>query len=65
MTCGMILIQMIEKVYTVDILIQKNILPNVDNKLIKTNLKDLVTFIINISFIQTHCSIKIIFKMVQ
>ena len=32
MTCGIILIQMIEKGYTVDILIYKTILPNVDNK---------------------------------
>ena len=35
-----------------DISIYK-ILPNVDNKLIKANFKDLVTFRINISFIQT------------
>ena len=47
-----ILIQMIEKRYTVDILIDKTILPNVDNKLIKANFKDLVTFRININFIQ-------------
>ena len=46
-----ILIQMIEKRYTVNILIDKTILPNVDNKLIKENLKDLVTFRININFI--------------
>ena len=32
MTCGIILIQMIEKGYTVDISIYKTILPNVDNK---------------------------------
>ena len=39
MTCGIILIQMIEKRYTVDILIHKKILSNVDNKLIKANFK--------------------------
>ena len=37
MTFGIILIQMIEKRYTVDILIYKTILPNVDIKLIKAN----------------------------
>ena len=42
MTC-IILIQMIEERYTVDILIYKTILPYVDNKLIKGNFKDLVT----------------------
>ena len=52
-----------------DILIHKKILPNVDNKLIKANFKDLVTFRI-INFIQmfeinTHYSIKIIFEMLQ
>ena len=47
-----ILIQMIEKRYTVDILIDKTILHNVDNKLIKANFKDLVTFRININFIR-------------
>ena len=52
MICGIILIQMIEKRYTVNILIHKKILPNVDNKLIKANFKDLVTFRININFIQ-------------
>ena len=52
MTCGIILIQMIEKRYTVDILVHKKILPNLDNKLIKANFKDLVTFRININFIQ-------------
>ena len=71
MTCGIILIQMIEKSYTVDILIHKKILPNVDNnKLIKANFKDLVTFRVNINFIQMfdinmHYSIKIIFEMLQ
>ena len=49
-----------------DILLHKKILPNVDNKLIKANFKDLVTFRININFIQmfeidTHYSIKIFF----
>ena len=67
MTFGIILIQMIEKRYTVDILIHKRILPNVDNKLIKANFKDLVTFRININFIlmfeiNKHYSIKIILK---
>ena len=52
MTCGIILIQMSEKSYTVDMLIHKKILPNVDNKLIKANFIDLVTFRININFIQ-------------
>ena len=61
---------MIEERYTVDILIHKTILPNVDNKFIKANFKDLVTFRININFIQmfeinTHYSIKIFFKMLQ
>ena len=70
MSCGIILIQMIEKRYTVDILIHKKILSNVDNKLIKANFKDLVTFRININFIQmfeinTHYSIKIIFEMLR
>ena len=69
MTCGIILIQMIEKRYTVDILIHKKILPNVDKKSIKANFKDLVTFRININFIQmfenTHYSIKIFFEMLQ
>ena len=70
MTCDIILIQMIEKRYTVDILIHKKILPNVDNKLIIVNLKDLVTFRININFIQMfeinrHYSIKIIFELLQ
>ena len=51
-----------------DILIHIKILPDVDNKLIKANFKDLVTFRINIYFIQmfkinTHCSIQIIFEM--
>ena len=41
MTCGIILIQMIEKRYTVDILIHQKILPNVDNKLIiETSLSE-------------------------
>ena len=35
-----------------DILIHKTTLPNVDNKLIKANFKDLVTFRIDINFIQ-------------
>ena len=53
-----------------DILIHKKILPNVDNKLIIVNLKDLVTFRININFIQMfeinrHYSIKIIFELLQ
>ena len=70
MTCGIILIQMIEKRYTVDILIHKKISPNVDNKLIKANFKDLVTFRTNINFIQMfginkHYSMKIIFEMLQ
>ena len=39
MTSGIILIQMIEKRYTVNILIHKKILPNVDNKLINANFK--------------------------
>ena len=52
-----------------DILIHKK-LPNVDNRLIKANFKDLVTFRININFIQMfeinmHYSIKIIFEMLQ
>ena len=72
MKCGIILIQTIEKRYTVDILIHKKycILPNVDNKLIKANFKYLVTFRININFIQmfesnTHYSIEIIIEMLQ
>ena len=70
MSCGIILIQMIEKRYTVDILIHKKILPNVDNKVIKANFKELFTFRININFIQifeinTHYEIKIIFEMLQ
>ena len=70
MTYGIILIQMIAKRYTVDILIHEKILPNVDNKLIKANFKDLVTFRININFIQMyeismHYSIKIIFEILQ
>ena len=70
MTCGNILIQMIEKRYTVDILIHKIVLPNVDNKLIKANFKGLVIFRIKINFIQMfeinrHSSIKIIFEMLQ
>ena len=70
MTCGIILIQMIEKRYNVDILVLKTIFPNVDNKLIKANFKDLVTFRINISFIQMfeinrHHSVKTIFEMLQ
>ena len=61
---------MIEKRYTVDILIYKTILPNVNNKLIKANCKKLVTFRINIDFIQLfkinmHYVIKIIFEMLQ
>ena len=32
MTCGIILIQIIEKRYTADILIHKKLLPNMDNK---------------------------------
>ena len=41
-----------------------------DNKLVKANFKDLVTFIININFIQmfeinTHYEIKLIFEMLQ
>ena len=64
MTCGIILIQMIEKRYTVDILIHKKILPD---KLIKANFNDFVTSRININFIQmfeinTHNSIKIFLK---
>ena len=51
MTFGIILIQMIEKRYIVDILIYKTILPNVDNKLIKANFKDLISFRITINFI--------------
>ena len=70
MACGIILIQMIEGRYTVDILIYKTILPNVDNKLMKANFKDLITFRININFIQMfeinmHYEIKIIFEMLQ
>ena len=70
MTCGITLIQMIEKRYTVDILIYKTIMPNVNNKLIKANCKDLVTFRININFIQMfeinmHYEIKIFFEMLQ
>ena len=61
---------MIEKRYTVDILIHKKLLPHVDNKLIKANFKDLVTFRININFIwifeiTMHYSIQIIFEMLQ
>ena len=61
---------MIEKRYTVDILIYKTILLNVDNTLIKANFKDLVTFRIDINFIQMfeinmHYKIKIIFEMLQ
>ena len=53
-----------------DISIHEKILPHVDNKLIKANFKDLVTFRININFIQKfeiniHYSIKIIFEMLQ
>ena len=53
-----------------DILIYKTILPNVNNKLIKANCKDLVTFRINVSFIKMfeinmHYEIKIIFEMLQ
>ena len=71
MTCGVILIQMIEIRYTVDILIYKKIiLPYVDNELIRANFKDLVTFRININFIQMfeinrHYEIKIIFELLQ
>ena len=39
MTCGIISIQMIEKRYTVDILLHKKILRNVDNKLILADFK--------------------------
>ena len=59
----MVLIQMIRKRYTVDILIYKTILPNVDNNLIKANFKDLVTFRININFFQMFEII--IFEMLQ
>ena len=59
----MVLILMIRKRYTVDILIYKTILPNVDNKLIKANFKDLVTFRININFFQMFEII--IFEMLQ
>ena len=38
MICGMILIQIIEKRYTVDILRYKTILPNMDNELLKANM---------------------------
>ena len=67
---GIILIQMIEKKYNVDILIYKTILPSVDNKLIKANFRDLVTFRININFIQIfeinmHHEIKLIFEMLK
>ena len=53
-----------------DILIHIKILHNLDNKLTKANFKDLVTFRISIYFIQmlkmsTHCSIQIIFEMLQ
>ena len=53
-----------------DILIHKQILPNVDNKLIKANFIDLVTFRININFIQMfkiniHYKIKTIFEIIQ
>ena len=70
MTYGIIIIQMIEKMYIVDILILKKILPNVDHKLIKANFKDLFTFRINIKLIQmfeinTHYSVKIIFEMLR
>ena len=70
MTNGIILIHKIEKRCTVDILIDFFFLPSVDIKLIKANFKDLVTFRINIYFIQmneinTHYSIKIIFEMLQ
>ena len=70
MTCGIILIQMIEKRYTVDIKIHRKILPNVDNKLIKANFKDLLTLKTNINFIQmfeinTHYSIKIFFEILE
>ena len=66
MTCVIILIQMIEKRYTVDIL-KHTILTIVDNKLIKENFKYLVTFRININFIKMfeinmHYEIKIIFS---
>ena len=67
MTCGIILIQIMEKRYTV-----KKILPTTDNKLIKTNFKDLVTLRININFIQMfeinkHALFnkKIFFEMLQ
>ena len=71
MTYGVILIQMIEIRYTVDILIYKKIiLPYVDNELIRANFKDLVTFRININFIQMfeinmHYKIEIIFELLQ
>ena len=70
MTCGIILIQMIEKRYTVDIKIHRKILPNVDNKLIKANFKDLLTLKTNIYFIQMfeinmHYSIKIFFEILE
>ena len=51
-----------------DILIHIKILPNVDNKLIKANFRDLVTFrikIIQMFEISTHYKIKIIFEMLQ
>ena len=70
MSDGIILIQMIEKRYTVDILNYKTILPNMDNKLIKANFKYLVTFRININFIQMfeinmHYEIKILLLTIQ
>ena len=70
MTCGIILIQMIEKRHTVDILIYETILPNVDNKLIKANFNVFVIFRINIDYIEMfeinmHYEIKIIFEMLQ
>ena len=70
MSDGIILIQMIEKRYTVDILNCKTILPNMDNKLIKANFKYLVTFRTNINFIQMfeinmHYEIKILLLTIQ
>ena len=70
MTFGIILIQTFEKRYTVDVFIYKTLLPNVDNEVIKANLKDLITFRINIKFIQMfenkmHYEIKNIFEMLR
>ena len=67
MTCGIILILVIEKRYTVDILIHNKTLPMECGQ---PNFKDLVTLRININFIQmfeinTHYSIKIIFEMLE